>query len=282
MYDFTGKVALVTGAYHKRGLGHAIALRLARDGANVAVSDRASESSRSEDKHEGWRGLESVVEEIESLGRQALAVTADITDTKEIAEMVKRILDRFGRIDILVNNAGTVGKRGVPILDMNERDWKLPLDVNLTGTFLCSKAIAREMVRQEEGGKIVTIASMEAKLTLSGDRAAYIASKAGLVGFIQALALELAPHKINVNAICPGGVNTGLVSESISAEATHKGISIEQATEEYYAQFIAVVPLGRLGMPEDIANTVVFLASSESAYITGQAIGVNGGWGMER
>ena len=169
----------------------------------------------------------------------------------------------------------------MPVLNMEERDWRLPLDVNLTGTFLCNKAVAREMVKQGEGGKIVTIVSMEAKLTLSGDRAAYIASKSGLIGFVQALALELAPHKINVNAICPGAVNTGLVSESIAAEAKRKGISIEQATEEYYASFIEIVPLGRLGTPEDMANAVAFLASSESDYITGQSICVNGGWVME-
>jgi NAD(P)-dependent dehydrogenase (short-subunit alcohol dehydrogenase family) len=281
MYDFKGKVALVTGAYHKRGLGRAIALRLARDGADVAVSSRTKDNPREDDKHEGWRGLESVVDEIESLGSQALAVKADIADSKEIDAMVKKILDRFGRIDILVNNAGTVGKRGVPVLNMEERDWRLPLDVNLTGTFLCNKAVAREMVKQGEGGKIVTIVSMEAKVTLPGDRAAYIASKSGLIGFVQALALELAPHKINVNAICPGAVNTGIIGEAIAAQGRQKGISAEQAIEEYYASFIEIVPLGRLGTPEDMANAVAFLASSESDYITGQSICVNGGWVME-
>jgi len=281
MYDFKGKVALITGASHKRGIGHGIALRLARDGADVVVTDRASEQPRSEEQREGWRGLESLAEEIESLGRQALVVNVDITDSKEIDEMVKKVLGRFGRVDILVNNAGTVGKRGVPILEMKENDWRLPIDVNLTGTFLCSKAVAKAMVERGEGGKIVNIISMEAKLTLSGDRAAYIAAKSGLVGFTQALALELAPHKINVNGICPGGVNTGLVSDSIADQAKRKGVSMEQATEEYYASFIATIPWGRLGTSEDMANAVAFLASTESDYITGQAICVNGGWFME-
>jgi len=281
MYDFKGKVALVTGASHKRGIGRAIALRLARDGADVVVTDRASEKPRGDETREGWRGLESLAEEIESLGRQALVVNVDITNSKEIDEMVTRILERFGKIDILVNNAGAVGKRGVPILEMEESNWRLPLDVNLTGTFLCSKAVAKTMVGWGEGGKIINIISMEAKITLSGDRAAYIAAKSGLVGFMQALALELAPHKINVNGICPGGVDTGLVSDSIASEAKRKGISMEQATEEYYAPFIPAIPLGRLGTPEDMANAVAFLASTESDYITGQTICVNGGWFME-
>ena len=280
MYDFKGKIALVTGAYHKRGLGHAIALRLARDGADVAVSGRASRSPREEDKREGWRGLDSVVEEVEALERQALAVTADISDSREVDAMVKKVLNRFGKIDILVNNAGALGKKGIPILEKEEDDWRLPLDVNLTGTFLCSQAVARGMVERGEGGRIINIASVEAKLTLSGDRAAYIASKAGLIGFMQALALELASHRINVNAICPGGVNTGIISDWLATEAERKGISVEEATKEHYRPLLAKVPLGRLGMPEDMANTVAFLASSESDYITGQYIHVNGGWFM--
>ena len=122
MYDFKGKIALVTGAYHKRGIGHAIALRLARDGADVAVSGRASGSPREEDKREGWRGLDSVVEEVEALDRQALAVTADISDSSEVDAMVKKVLNRFGKIDILVNNAGALGKKGIPILEKEEDD----------------------------------------------------------------------------------------------------------------------------------------------------------------
>lgn len=282
MYDFRGKVALVTGASHKYGLGRGIALRLAREGADVAVTrSHFPEKPRENERREGWRGLDSVVEEIQALGRQALGITVDIAKAEEVDRMAKEVLARFGKIDILVNNAATVGKRGIPILEIEERDWRLPIDVNLTGTFLCSKAVAREMVKRGQGGRIINIVSMEAKLTLSGDRAPYIASKSGLIGFVQALALELAPHKINVNGICPSATNTGILADHLAGEAKKTGVSAEQFITEYYQRFVSMVPLGRLGTPEEIAGPVAFLASPDADYITGQVIMVNGGLFME-
>ena len=162
MYDINGKVALVTGAGGERGIGRAIAIRLAEEGADVVVNDVAQNPYA--DRQSGWGGVPDVVREIESLGRQAIGITTDVTDSNQVADMVRRAMDRFGHIDILVNNAGSrPGRDRVPVVDLEEDDWDLVQRVNVKGTFLCSRAVAREMIRQERGGKIIVISSSAGK-----------------------------------------------------------------------------------------------------------------------
>ena len=278
-YDLSGKVALVTGVVKKHGIGHAIALRLAQDGADVAVVDmnRMPQPLSEDDKIEEWRGLDSVVEEIEALGRQGVAIVADVTQSKQVKEMVDKTLARLGKIDILVNNAAILGPLGVPALDYDDQTWHRVLAVNLTGPFLCSKVVARGMVERGQGGKIVNIASLAGKIGCPGI-AAYGASKAGLINLTQTLALELAPYKINVNAVCAGTTFTEMgTGRPVRSLARKLGIGIEEATAQVYAEQIQDIPLGRVAQPEEQANAVAFLASKESDFITGIALNVTGG-----
>jgi len=278
MYDLNGKVALVTGAASKPGFGHAIALRLAKEGADVVVVDKylPPEGLSEDDRIEGWQGLASVVEEIEALGRQAVAIKTDITDGQEVKEMAAKALERFGKVDILVNNAGIIEERA-PIIDFDENTWNRILAVNLNGTFLCSKYVAKSMVERGEGGKIINLSSFAGKAGAE-QIGAYVASKFGIVGLTQTLALELARFNINVNAICPGAAPTNLsMGRHIRSEARQSGITIEEATNRAYAALLPQIPLGRVAQTKDIANAVAFLASGESDYMTGLAISVSGG-----
>ena len=274
MYDLSGKVALVTGAGSEGGMGRAIATRLAQEGAGVVVND-VTETPYA-DRTPGWRGLPDLVHEVEALGRRALAVVADITDSRQVDDMVHQALDQFGHIDILVNNAAArQGPDLVNIVDLREEVWDLTQRVNVKGTFLCSRAVAREMIRRGEGGKIIIMSSTAGKLGLGG-HAAYCTSKFALVGFTQSLALELGPSRINVNAICPGSVNTQRTLDITAARAPEG-----KSAEEFYADYLQLRnsqnPMGRIGQPTDIAKMAAFLASSESDYITGESILVCGG-----
>lgn len=278
MYDLSGKVAIVTGAGGRHGIGRAIALRLAQEGADVVVTDiqRGPKAIRPEDRLVGWQGLPSVVSEVEALGRESLGVVSDVSDSAQVADMVSRTLDRFGRIDILVNNAGSQpGRDRVPVVDLEEDAFDEVMRVNVRGTFLCSKAVARHMVQRGGGGKIVVISSSAGKRGRARF-AAYCASKFALVGFTQSLAQELGPHHINVNAICPGLVDTER-TDFIAAALAPEG----QSAEEYRVMMIkeraASIPLGRVALGDDIARMAAFLASRESDYITGLSISVSGG-----
>ena len=278
-YELSGKVALVTGVLNKYSIGHAISLRLAQDGADVAVVDinRMPQPLSEEDRIEGWRGLDSVVEEIEAMGRQGIAIVADVTRSEQVKEMVDKTLAKLGKIDILVNNAAILGPLGVPTLEYDDQIWHKVLAVNLTGPFLCSKVVAKVMVERGQGGKIVNVASLAGKIGCPGI-AAYGASKAGLINLTQTLALELAPYKINVNALCPGTTFTEMgTGHPIRRLARELGISIEEATDQVYAEQIRDIPLGRVALPEEQANAVAFLASKESDFITGIALNVTGG-----
>ncbi len=272
----SGKVAFITGAAAKRGMGHAIALRLAREGADVVVTDKHAAPKSAWAGDEDWKGLEDVVNEIVSFGRKALAVVAGVEDSREIDAAVKAAIDKFGKIDILVNCAGIRGPVGVPVVEGNEADWRLQFEVNTIGCFIVSKAVAKDMVRRNEGGKIVHIASAAGKLPVPGS-AAYAASKWAVIGFVQALAMELAPYKINVNAINPGFFATNLRDEDAILKSRKAGISIEEFREEEYKKLLTMIPLKRMGNVEDIANVVAFLVSDQSDYMTGQAINVTGG-----
>ena len=207
MYDLNGKVAVVTGAGGRHGIGRAIALRLAEEGADVVVTDiqRSTDRMRSEDRQSGWRGLPSVVEEIENLGRQSIGLFSDVTDSAQVDDMVQQTLNRFGKIDILVNNAGSQpGPDRVLVVELGEEAVAEVMRVNVRGTYLCSKAVAIHMIERGGGGKMIVISSGAGKQGIAR-YAAYCASKFALIGFTQSLAHELAPHKINVNAICPAG-----------------------------------------------------------------------------
>ena len=286
MYDLRGKVALVTGAARMKGIGQAIAFRLACDGADIVVNGRyrSPESYPEWEQRAGWRGLDSLVENIEKLGRQALAVTADISQKKEVEEMVTRALDRFGHIDILVNNAALHGvKDNCPLTDLSEDIWNRYLSVNLTGTFLVSQAVARHMKECGAGGRIVNISSNSAKRPTL-ERVHYCTSKAGMIMLTQVTALELAPYRINVNVICPGPILTWEPEHQgkLIFQQIEQGLTEEQAVARVYEtpvyrQYLERIPQGRLGSVYEIANMIAFLASGESDFITGQVLGVDGG-----
>ena len=274
MYDLAGKVALVTGAGGRRGFGRAIAVRLAKDGADIVVADKFRLPHRDEEQAEDWKGIDSVVDEITALGRRSVAFTCDISKSDEVSTMVKGVLEKLGRIDILVNNAGVHIK--APIQSITDEVWHKNTSINLTGTFFCSRAVAREMIKRNRGGNIVNVASLSGKRGRAGD-SAYCASKFGVIGLTQSLALELAPFGINVNAICPTIADTDIASDLFKNIAGQGGITPGEARNQLYANRIASIPLGRLTTVEDVANAAAFLSSQEADFITGQSINVCGG-----
>jgi len=278
MYDLNGKIAIVTGAGGKNGIGRAIATRLAQEGADVVVTDiqRSEEAIRPEDRQAGWQGLPSVVAEIEALGRRSLGIFSDVSDSADVESMMGQTLDAFGRVDILVNNAGSrPGRDRVPVVELEEDAFDEVMRVNVRGTYLCSRAVARHMVGRGGPGKIISIASGAGKKGIAR-YAAYCASKFAIVGFTQALAQELGAQRINVNAICPGLVDTERV-DFIAAALVPEG----QSSQEHRAMMIRErserIPLGRVAAGDDIAKMAAFLASSESDYMTGLSISVSGG-----
>ena len=276
MYDLDGKVALVTGAGGKGGLGRAIALRLAEEGADVVVNDVLAYRPGAPD----WAGLPDVVREIEGLGRRAWGAVADVSDAQQVDSMVNQALQRFGQIDILVNNAGALaGRDRVPVVELEEEAWDLIQRVNVKGTFLCCRAVARAMIAREQGGKIINMSSVSGKKGVAR-YAAYCASKFAVRGFTQALALELAPHHINVNAICPGLIETERVDDMAAALAP-EGVSKEDYRQQMMEHVISVTPWGRIGQAADVAQTAAFLASAQSDYLTGLSITVAGGSYMD-
>jgi sorbitol-6-phosphate 2-dehydrogenase len=255
----SGRVALVTGA--GQGIGRGIALSLARAGADVAINDVNPETAQ------------STAQEISGLGRRSLAIPADVSQSQEVRHIMDRVLGELGAIHILVNNAGVCFTAF--ITDLAEAEWDRTMLVNLKSMFLCCQAAAPVMMNQTYG-KIVNVSSKSGKqggLWLT----AYCASKFGIIGFTQSLALELAPHNINVNAICPGTVYTPLW-DNVLKEAYAKKLDMEvEKVRDYYN---AKVPLGREVTLEEIGNVVVFLCSDESSYMTGQAINITGGQEM--
>ena len=250
-----GRVALVTGG--GQGIGRAIALRLAAEGADVGVNDVSAKAA------------DLVAEEIRSLGRRALPLIADVSDEEAVAGMLAEFLQAFDRLDILVNNAG-IG----PIHRLHEitaEEWDRVFAVNVRGVFLCSKAAARQMVRQGSG-RILNAASV-CGLRGSPNFIPYCASKAAVIGFTQGLAHELAPHGITTNAYCPGIIDTAMTANTNLVV----GKMLSLTPQEMLERRLQGVPLGRLGTPEEVAELVAFLASDQARYITGQAIPVGGG-----
>jgi 3-oxoacyl-[acyl-carrier protein] reductase len=236
------KIAIVTGG--RQGIGKGIVLALAQEGCDVVVSDIVLED------------CEKVVKEIEKIGKKGLAVKCDVSKKEEVDNLISETIKKFGKLDILVNNAGIYPFK--PFEQIEESDWDKVIDVNLKSVFLCSQAAIKEM---KQGGKIVDISSIASFVGFEG-LTHYCASKGAINSMIRALALEVAPKRINVNAVAPGAIDTPGAS----------------SPEEQKKQTISAIPWARMGLPEDIANAVVFLASEKADYITGQTIIVDGGW----
>ncbi|MEJ2198063.1 MAG: 3-oxoacyl-[acyl-carrier-protein] reductase [Desulfuromonadales bacterium] len=241
------KVAIVTGA--SRGIGRCIALALAAQGAKVVASARNAEA------------LDNLVEEIKQQGGEATAVVGDVAVDTDASELIDQAVAKYGQVDILVNNAG-ITRDGL-LLRMKNEDWDAVLDTNLKGAFLCIRAAAKVMSKQRSG-RIINISSVVGEMGNAG-QANYCASKAGLLGLTKSVARELARRNVTVNAITPGFIVTDMTDDM-----TDKA---RQAMTEQ-------IPLGRLGEVDDIANAVIFLASDQSSYITGQVLGINGGMYM--
>jgi len=244
MFSLKDKVALVTGA--SQGIGRATALALAEAGAKVAVA------ARSADK------LASVVSEIEAKGGEGLAVTMDVADAAQIKAGFQQVLGKFGRLDILVNNAAIT--RDTLALRMKLEDWEAVLRTNLTGAHLCIQQALGAMLKQRSG-RIINLSSVVAETGNAG-QANYVASKAGLIGLTRAMAVEVASRSITVNAVAPGFIETPMT---------------DPLSQELKDKMKSMIPLGRFGLDREIATAIVFLASDEAGYITGQVLEVNGG-----
>jgi 3-oxoacyl-[acyl-carrier protein] reductase len=239
-----GRVALVTGA--SQGIGHACALHLARNGANVAVAARNQQK------------LDELVARIAAEGGESIAFTMDVADEEQVKSAIKSVVAQFGKIDILVNNAGIT--RDQLVMRMKRADWDAVLSTNLTSAYLCIQQVIPSMLKQR-WGRIINITSVFGQMGQAG-QANYAASKAGLIGLTMAIAREVASRNITSNAIAPGFIETSMTAA---------------LSEEFKQNAVKQIPLGRVGTPDDVANAVSFLASEEASYITGHVLNVNGG-----
>jgi NAD(P)-dependent dehydrogenase (short-subunit alcohol dehydrogenase family) len=258
--DLKGKVAIVTGAGRRGGLGAAIAHRLAAEGVCVVIAEQTLNDE-----------ARAVAKEVSAAGGQATSMACDMLDGEAIQQLVDNTVAQCGGVDILINNAG-VGYLMKPIVEMSLAEWDAVLGVNLRGVFAATQAVAKRFITQGRGGRIVNIASQAAKSGFP-HAASYCASKHGLVGLTRVAAIELAAHQVTVNAVCPNHVTTGLGAWQNEYFAKLLGKSVDQ----YLADMRARIPLGRPGLPSDTANACAFLCSEQAQYITGEAMNVSGG-----
>lgn len=272
MYDLKEKVALVTGAGRKGGIGAAIGRRLAQEGAQVAVSDIcAAPTDLPHGGNAQWEELTAVAAAVEALGVRSLPIRADVTKAAEVEAMVAQVKESFGRLDILVNNAGAaIGP--APVLHMAEEAWRKTLEINATGTFLCCKFALPLMLDGEKGGRIINMSSIAASRPRPY-MSAYAASKAAMIALTRSLSQEVGEFGITVNAILPGDVDTSMKQWGMQLESLVTG----ETKEDVVSDLVSRIPLGRLGVPEDVAQLVAFLASDQAAFITGQAYNLTGG-----
>ena len=265
MSSLEGKVAIITGAARLRGIGRATAVALAEMGADIVVTGtgRDPQTFPEDEKSAGWRGLESTAAQVRNLGRRCLPLTADASSGADANRVASATLAEFNRIDILVNNAAVGrGADRVPITELSEDVWRRVLEVKLTGSFLMCRAVVPAMIRQGQGGSIVNISSIAGKRG-TPNTAAYCAANAGLQGFTQALAMEMAPHRIRVNAVCPG----------LTATSRMDGLS-KQQWDDFVRQRI---PLGRAAEDHELGRFIAWLCSPDASYVTGQSLNFDGG-----
>lgn len=273
MANLTGKVAVITGAARKRGLGRAIALRLAADGADIVVTGRPGAQPNAAEIDAGWLGLPSLTAEIEGLGRRCLPVECDVTKPADAKALAQAIDSAFGRADILVNNAGDASNAGnARILDMEDDVWYRTVDVNLNGVYLVTKAVGGLIRTSGGGGSIINISSLAGRRGLP-DYGAYCATKFAVVGMTQQLAIELAADGIRVNCIAPGSHSTDMMDGTLGRTAEQYGIGVDDAL----GQIKTVVPMGRQGLASELAAACSFLAGADASYVTGQTLNVDGG-----
>jgi NAD(P)-dependent dehydrogenase (short-subunit alcohol dehydrogenase family) len=271
-----GKVALCTGSGRRGGLGEAILKALAAEGCRVVASDLTTADVGLAAGNLGTATeMNAIVADIQATGAQAIAVPLDVRDERQVEQAISATVAAFGRLDILVNNAG-VGFLMQPLTLTSQESWRTVIDVNLTGAFLCTKHAALQMIAQGDGGRIINIASQAAK---SGHAhlAAYASSKHGMVGLTRSAAIELGPHRITVNAVCPNHVTTGLGAVQNEYFAKLRGFA---DAARYLDDMKNRIPLRRVGLTSDTARACVFLCSDAAAYITGESLNVSGGLEM--
>jgi len=273
IYGLEGKVAIVTGSGRPRGLGEAMIKRLAAEGCKVVIHDIGITKGDIAPNHGigKQQEMEQVAKEIRDAGGDAATFMGDVLLEEDVADLVEFAVDTYKRLDIMVNNAG-IGYLFGPLVEMTAEHWDAVLGVNLRGPFYGIKHAARQMIKQGNGGRIINIASQAAKSAFA-QTAAYTSSKHGLVGLTRTAALELAEHRITVNAICPNHVTTGLGAWQNDFMSNAQG----KSEESYLAEMRGRIPIGRVGLPEDIAKACAFLCSDQADYVTAEALNVSGG-----
>ncbi|MFL6603450.1 MAG: SDR family NAD(P)-dependent oxidoreductase [Steroidobacteraceae bacterium] len=275
-----GVTALVTGAARMRGIGRAIAVKLATDGAHVVVASLPRQASAFPEHEQacGWRGIESVAEEIRALGRQALSVDCDVTQADQVENLFELAERQLGTVHAIINNAGVAGGAGsAAIADLDYAEWQRTIDVNLNGVFLVSKRAARGLIAAGKPGAIVNLSSLAGRVGMAW-YGGYCASKFAVIGLTQQMALELARNSVRVNCVCPGTIDTDMMDGTFARMAGRIGKSSAAQIKESVARS---VPLRRQGMPQELAAVISFLLGPEASYITGQTINVDGGVRMD-
>ena len=268
MGKLDGKVALVTGAGRMRGIGRAAAIALAREGANVTVTGtgRDPQSYPADEQAAGWKDVESVALEIREQGRDALALTVDVTVANQVQAMVDQTLEKFGRVDILVNNPSAPRLAAWPEFeDLSEEAWRQVIDIKVTGAFLCTQAVTKVLLRQGQGGSIVNVISVEAKISRPTDLA-YATASGALYTFTRKAGRALAPHGIRVNGVSPGTTDT----------SRNDALYGWPRSQEWHDR-LESIPLGRAGTPEEVGNFIAWLCSKDAEFIVGQCIEMDGG-----
>ena len=269
MGELDGKVAIITGAGRLRGIGRATAVHLARLGADILMTgtNRDPATFPPDEREVGWRDIESTAEQVREQGRRAVTLVSDVTDRQNVQEMVDLAMKEYGRIDILINNAAyPIADDRVPLLELDPDVFQRVLDIKVTGCYLCTKAVAKVLLDQGQGGKIVNLSSRAGKIG-APNFLAYNAANFAIVGMTQSLAKELGPHGVNVNAVCPGVVATSRM------DVHGRG--------EKWRHLETMAPIGRAGSDEEVGGLIAWLCTEASSWITGQSININGGSLME-